>query len=560
MNRMYLAQQCMPVTGRNQLITLARLGCLCAILLLTQTACTFALGTPNTEITGLVYGDSVSLQEQGISKAVPLPSATVRCNNVSTTTDQNGRYKLSLAPHPTYNCTASAPLYRSQNDQLDLAQGTALILNFGPSTEAVCSGTTVNSPHDTENCGLLPLGPGNLSGTVLSDGSNLPVKNAKVTCVLIDPAALTSPLDSSDGVTATTSTDGSFSFQGMAVGSYTCLTFAKGVTKGRQIVAIAPAATNTTTIKSCSHDCHPVEFHGGPVMRAMTAYLIFWLPRGYTFDPGGSDSYYESLIKRFFQDLQGTKYYRLLTQYWDYQGSIQDQVALGGIYVDRTRYQHCTYSGLVCTRSAASYKDPLLDVDIQGEISRALKANPSWSAAQTHEFFVFTGNSAQECAGGAPGVDCTYTPYPGGFCAYHSAFFDNGSYINPNDGTPPYIYGYVPAPAAESPTYGCAPQDLNLTGVASHGDGTPDMAVNFVSHEMFESITDPLYNPIGPPSSGWFNDAADAKNAGLGEIGDLCSNDYVQIGADGGNVTLLHRDHYVVQAEWSNVTNSCSLG
>jgi hypothetical protein len=85
------------------------------------------------------------------------------------------------------------------------------------------------------------------------------------------------------------------------------------------------------------------------------------------------------------------------------------------------------------------------------------------------------------------------------------------------------------------------------------------MAINFVSHEMFESITDPLYNYIGPPTSGWFDDAIAAKT-GEAEIGDLCFTDFGQIGADGGNVTLSHRDRYLVQTEWSNDTNSCSLG
>src|SRR5215469_6780677 len=332
MKRLYMAERRIPVADRNQLITLSRLGCLCALLLLTQTACTIPLFTPNTQITGKVYGDSAPLQEQGILKPVPLAGATVRCDNVSTKTDQSGRYRLSLAPKPTYNCTASAPPYQSQNDQVDLAQGAALILNFGPSAEPVCSGTSGKSPNETESCGLLLLSPGNLSGTVASGGSNFPVTNAKVACVPIDPAALTSPLDNGVGATATTGTDGSFSFQGLAVGRYTCLTFTKGVTTGRQIVTIAPDAASTTTINSCALDCHPVGYHGGPVMRAMTTYLIFWLPRGYTFDPGGSDSYYESLVQRFFQDLQGTRYYRLLTQYWDYQGFIQDQVSLGGVY------------------------------------------------------------------------------------------------------------------------------------------------------------------------------------------------------------------------------------
>jgi hypothetical protein len=93
------------------------------------------------------------------------------------------------------------------------------------------------------------------------------------------------------------------------------------------------------------------------------------------------------------------------------------------------------------------------------------------------------------------------------------------------------------------------------------GDAYATMAIDFTSHEMFESITDPLYSPIGigQPTSGWFDDAANARDHGEGEIGDLCFTNFGSIGGDGGNVTLNHGDRYLVQTEWSNLTNRCSL-
>lgn len=542
-----------PGVGVKSPAFFTRLFCLSLLLLLTPTACTFTIGTTYTQISGTVYGDSVSLQEQGTSKSVPLHGATVRCGNVSTKSNANGYYSLQVKQRKSYDCVASSPLYESQDDSLDLVHGPHLVLNFGPSTQSLCS--TSPTSAITENCQLLDLDGGSLAGTVTAGTGGKPIKNAIVKCVMIDPDSLASPVDSSDGVTTTTDADGTFNLSGVAVGPYTCLSFNKGQTTGRQLVTVAPSVITSTQIVSCFHNCHAVTFHGGSVMRTLTAYLIFWLPPGYTFGPGGSNSYYESRLKQFFADLQGTRYFELLTQYWDYEGSIQDQVTLGGSYVDKTPYEHCEYTGLDCSRAAGSDRDPLLDNDIEGEINRALQANPGWSVAQTHEFFVFTGNGVQECESDKPGVNCTYTSGPKGFCAYHS-FFSNTS----DDESPPYIYAYVPAPSTQASYYGCTAQNFGFYGAMPGGDPNVDMAINFTSHEMFESITDPLYNSYDPSSDGWFDDAVDAKDPGEGEIADLCFSTFGQIGSDGGNVTLKHGHRYIVQAEWSNLTNRCSLG
>jgi hypothetical protein len=545
-----------PLARRTALATIVSVLSLSSLLLVTQTACTFALGTTSTNITGTVYGYSVTSQEQGTSKAVPLADANVRCGSIATKTNAEGQYSLAVKTASAYDCTATSRLYQPQDDSLDLVHGSHLILNFGPSDQSTCSAAPKS--HTVEDCQLLDLDSGTLTGSVVSSSGGKPIQNATVKCVMIDPNALSSPLDSSDGATTIAGANGAFDIS-LPVGPYTCLSFTKGQTRGQQSVTIAPATTTTTNIRSCTRNCHPVTFHGGSVMRTLTAYVIFWLPHGYTFDPGGSDSYYEMRIKSFFSDLQGTRYFKLLTQYWDYQGSIQDQVTLGGSYVDRTPYEHCPYGGFDCTHAAGTQRDPLLDADIQEEINRAIKANPSWSVAQTHEFFVYTGFGVEECAGSKPGQFCTYSPGNTGFCAYHSYFYDNGPTTS-SDGIPPDIYAFLPAPSEEDPPYGCTAQDFGVYGAVAGGDANADMVINFSSHEMFESVTDPLYSPYGPPTSGWFDEKADAQTPGEGEIGDLCFTNFGQIGGDGGNITLQHGGRFLVQTEWSNLTNSCSLG
>ncbi len=549
MDRLLSLRRYIGLQRRTTITRLARFVCFAALILFTQAACAITIGASNTTISGTVYGDSIALQEQGISKMVPLSGATVRCGNTTAKTDTSGHYHLSLAQAKSYDCTASLTFYQPEQDTLDLVQGTNLTLNFGPASQTECK----VAPRSTteEDCESLSLIQGTLTGAVTDAGSKKPVANATVQCVPVDPHALTDePVDSNAGQTTTTSARGTFTLGGLATGPYTCVAIVNNIIKTQQSVTIAPGATTNTTFSVCPGDCHPVHYHGGAVMRTVTAYLIFWQPWAYSFEPGGSDAHFESLMKRFIQDLQGTSYYGLLTQYWDYQGSVQNQISLGGVYVDHTPYQHCQYDGTQCNSAAATQNDPLLDQDIVGEIARALKANPTWSIGQTHEFFVFTGHDAEECQSSKSTDGCTFSGSKG-YCAYHNYYYPENSTA---DTPTPTIYAYIPDTASEWSE--CSPQG----SVGPNGDSIADMTINFLSHELFESVSDPLYNTADRSTGGWYNDAVDAKTQGEGEIGDLCGTQFGYIGADGGNVTLRHGDRYLVQMEWSNRTNSCSFG
>ena len=223
---------------------------------------------------------------------------------------------------------------------------------------------------------------------------------------------------------------------------------------------------------------------------------------------------------------------------------MRNVVTLGGVYHDGGAYVRCNAAGEGCTQVAADRTHPLYGDDIQQEITRALRANPSWTQTADSEFFVFTGFGAEECSSNAANADCSFKTGKQGFCAYHAGVDgDPGGQDNA-----PMIYAYVPDAANDRGL--C--EGWNPGYRSPTGDVQADITLSFVSHEQFESVTDPLPGI----ADSWFDDHADRRE---NEIGDKCATVFGDIGADGGNVTLAHGHRYLLQAEWSNRANACAF-
>ena len=86
-----------------------------------------------------------------------------------------------------------------------------------------------------------------------------------------------------------------------------------------------------------------LKYYGGQVMVAgSTTYAIYWVPAGHSVDPN-----YESLINRYFSDIGGSSFFKIVTQYYQNPGKkhIVNHSALGGFVVDTTPYParegHC---------------------------------------------------------------------------------------------------------------------------------------------------------------------------------------------------------------------------
>jgi len=247
----------------------------------------------------------------------------------------------------------------------------------------------------------------------------------------------------------------------------------------------------------------PMMYGGGPVEQSgSVSYAIFWEPAGSVVSGG-----YHSLIQRYFQDIGGSAFYGLMSQYDDGSNHfIANASSLGGTYVD--------------TRAFTA--SPLQDSDIQDEVTHVMGAT-GWTGGIGHEFFVFTPKGVNSCMNGS----CSFSTY----CAYHGHFASGGNDVL-----------YASMPYAGTDLNGCG------TPTSPNGDLDADAEISIISHEHFETVTDPDLN---------------AWSDLLGEeIGDKCRIEYGSTDGAGANVYL--KGHpYIVQQEYSNaafpILGACAL-
>jgi len=243
----------------------------------------------------------------------------------------------------------------------------------------------------------------------------------------------------------------------------------------------APLASNLT-------------YHGGPVMKnTANVYAIFWEPTN------NVQSGYNSLINRYFNDVNGSGLYHNNTQYHDSTGGDPSAEHLVTSWVDTRAYP----------------ESPLLDSDIQNEVSHAQSVN-GWSSSIDNIFFVFLQKKENLCFDSSQS-QCA-SNY---FCAYHSYFGSNT------------IYAAMPYAASFSCNPGSSP---------NHNDA--DQTINVSSHEQMEAATDPLL-------SAWYDSSGN-------EIGDKCAWKFGTRNSSGADV-VWNGHGYILQKEWDNHKSSCVL-
>lgn len=274
----------------------------------------------------------------------------------------------------------------------------------------------------------------------------------------------------------------------------------------RPLVAHARAlGLNTGCFGTASPGCLPVplQYNGGAVEQAGTTnYAVFWEPTGSTVS-----ATYNALLTRFFDDVGGSTLYGVATQY--YQGSTQQHIVnsshLGGTWVDTTAYPSATLS----------------DADVQNEVVKAIAAN-GWSTGVGSQVYVFLAKGENECQSSGT---CSFST----FCAYHGDFTNAGRTIL-----------YAAMPYAGTDLSGCGTQ----SSASPNGDLDADAEISITSHELMETVTDPLLDA-------WY----DATGA---EIGDKCAYTYGPTAANGSDITM-NGNPYIVQEEFSNAQLGCSL-
>jgi len=235
-------------------------------------------------------------------------------------------------------------------------------------------------------------------------------------------------------------------------------------------------------------------YHGGPVMgQTINVYAIFWEPTG------NVETNYNSLIQRYFGDVNGAGLYHNNTQYQDSTGSQPSAEKFAASWVDTVAYP----------------ESPLLDSDIQNEVSRAQQAN-HWSSSIDNIFFVFLEANKDLC------FDSTLSQCASNsFCAYHFYFGSNT------------IYAAMPYAAS----FSCAPG-------SSPNNNDADQTINVASHEQMEAATDPLVNA-------WYDSSGS-------EIGDKCAWKFGKRIFSGGDV-VWNKHSYILQKEWDNHKQRCVL-
>jgi hypothetical protein len=257
----------------------------------------------------------------------------------------------------------------------------------------------------------------------------------------------------------------------------------------------------------------PLLYHGGPVMHSPKIYAIFWIPPHLQDGHATSlSSGYQKIQVNMLKEYFGHSLMNNNTQYYDSQW-IKNAGTFAGSYVDKS-----LYPGSDCFDPSGELTNGfncVSDADLQNEVNKVMGIK-GWTGGVNKMFMVFTSSDEGQCAGSS----CSYAQY----CAYHSYYINGASqYV---------IYGNEP--------YG----DLNvcqLPGEPSpNGDPAADTAATAASHELTESITDPLLNA-------WYD------SSGY-EIGDECAYFYLYNGWDGGLANEQWDGFpFLLQTEYSNI-------
>jgi len=258
---------------------------------------------------------------------------------------------------------------------------------------------------------------------------------------------------------------------------------------------------------------------GGAVMRTATIYAIFWSPsKLQNGAPTSIPASYRDLQNRHLRDYPAHGIDDNNTQYSETISGVTRYVENIGHLRD-TYIDHAPYPASGCT-DPQTPGNCLTDAQIQAEIERVVM-HEHWERGLEHIVFMFTSSGEGSCFAASSTV-CAYTFY----CAYHGFI----------PGTKPIIYANMP--------YG-DPAVCQIPGTPSpNSDPIADTTATATSHELTESITDPLLNA-------WFT-------AGGAEIGDLCAYNYGTNTWDGGQANQMWNGHfYELQQEYDNHTASC---
>lgn len=316
---------------------------------------------------------------------------------------------------------------------------------------------------------------------------------------------------------------------------------------GATVPAVRPCASSSTlspTVPSSGNAAYdggspPLVYKGGLVMGTVsttgenTVHAIYWAPPLYSFPSG-----YASLINGFLTNVASdsgkpTNVYATDTQYYQVLSGITAhihyKVNFGGA-IPATDTFPATGGCAPDAGKGETYTACIDDVQLEAEVANVIAAN-RLPTGLGQLYMVFFPPQVETCDGtsnsGAFGT-CSDTAYSTAYCAYHSGY---------GSGTSTVIYSNETYPTSN--TYTC------LTGQSPNNSPFADSAIDLVSHEQNESITDPTGNS-------WYDTTTPP---GGFEIGDEC--DFI-FGSPLGGISgsyynqAIGTGDYYLQQEFSN--------
>ena len=296
-----------------------------------------------------------------------------------------------------------------------------------------------------------------------------------------------------------------------------------------------------------------LDFHGGQVIHSSAPYLVFWDPSSLI------SASSRNLLARYLTDVAhddglATNVWSVNRQFTDSTGFADYAQTFSGAQVILDPQAYPARNTSVCNRiNATFYPNCLTDGQLQTELTRLIAADslPTGTGANAPVYLIVTPHDTNECLQASTCADNR-------FCAYHSSFLTGGHTA---------LYAEIPlfynnASPAQNPK-NCQ-FDGNSAVQAPNGDPLADVATKYLSHELSETLTDPVNG------GGWWDDSSG------NEDGDNCnffgstvdpqnsSNPNAFGPVLGGSAAagtlydqIINANHYYTQTEWSNGELNC---
>jgi hypothetical protein len=205
------------------------------------------------------------------------------------------------------------------------------------------------------------------------------------------------------------------------------------------VVLLAALGLQMNRVEAATaHAPRNVSWHGGPVQRHPRVYLIFWGPK---WARSSAHKRIRADLVKTLRTIRGSSYQKILTQYYDRQGHVTEDVRLAGVWHDPS-----TPSGNLSGSNRGVY-------DAAKEIAHAVAVN-HWHNALDAQYMLLLQN-----------------PQANGYCAND---------VNESFAGSDYIFTVFPWLSRNGSECGGPPLDEGFEST--------------FAHEYAEMVTDPLAN------------------------------------------------------------------